>query len=162
VTPAVLVVDGRPDQAAALSALALRSKGHWGYGAAFLEACRAELTLTADQAAAARVVHADDGSVCGFHLLAADLDSMPGRGELLMLFVDPPAIGHGVGRALLEDAVGAAAGRGWSVLRVESDPGAEGFYLANGAVRVGTVPSGSVPGRELPLLELTTVRGARR
>jgi GNAT superfamily N-acetyltransferase len=158
VTAAVLVVEARPDEAATLSALALRSKGHWGYDAAFLEACRAELTLTTDQAAAARVVHADDGSVCGFHLLAPDPDGAPGRGELLMLFVDPSAIGHGVGRALLEDAVEAARGRGWSVLRVESDPGAEAFYVAHGAVRVGTVASGSVAGRELPLLELPLAR----
>ncbi len=157
-TAAVRVGDGRPDEAAALSALALRSKGHWGYDAAFLEACRAELTLTADQAAAARVVRGDDGSVCGFHLLAPDPDGTPGRGELLMLFVDPSAIGQGFGRALLEDAVEAARGRGWSVLRVESDPGAEDFYVAHGAVRVGTVPSGSVAGRELPLLDLPLAR----
>ena len=50
------VVDVGPDEAAALSGLALRSKGYWGYDAAFLDACRAELTLTPDQAAAARVV----------------------------------------------------------------------------------------------------------
>jgi len=71
-----------------------------------------------------------------------------------MLFVDPTDIGSGVGRALLDDAVRYAARRGWSTLRVESDPGAEGFYVAHGARRVGAVPSGSVPGRELPLLDL--------
>jgi GNAT superfamily N-acetyltransferase len=149
------VVDARPAEAAALSALALRSKGYWGYDAAFLDACRDELTLSPDQAAAARVVRDAGGAVRGFHLLAPDADVHPGRGELLMLFVDPSAIGRGVGRALLEDAVRYAARRGWSTLRVESDPGAEGFYLAHGARRVGSVPSGSVPGRDLPLLELS-------
>ena len=148
------VVDGRPDEAAALSGLALRSKGYWGYDAAFLDACRAELTLTPDQAVAARVVRGADGTVRGFHLLGPDPDGNPGRGELLMLFVDPTEIGNGVGRALLDDAVRYAARRGWSTLRVESDPAAEGFYVAHGARRVGTVPSGSVPGRELPLLDL--------
>ncbi len=138
----------------ALSALALRSKGYWGYDDAFLDTCRAELTLTPDQAAASRVVRASDGAVRGFHLLAPDPDGDPGRGELLMLFVDPSAIGSGIGRALLDDAVPYAARRGWSVLRVESDPGAESFYVAHGARRVGTVASGSVPGRELPVLEL--------
>lgn len=148
------VVDGRADEAGALSALALRSKGYWGYDAAFLAACRSELTLSRDQAAAARVVRDADGSVGGFYLLGPDPDGDPVRGELLMLFVDPSAIGSGIGRALLDDAVRYAARRGWSVLRVESDPGAEGFYVAHGARRVGLVPSGSVPGRELPLLEL--------
>ena len=71
-----------------------------------------------------------------------------------MLFVEPSAIGRGVGRALLADARRDAASRGWTTLRVESDPGAEGFYLAHGARRVGLVSSGSVTGRELPLLEL--------
>ena len=145
----------RPGRGRGLSELALRSKGYWGYDAAFLEACRAELTLTPDQAAAARVVRASDGAVRGFHLSVPDPAGHPNRGELLMLFVDPPAIGSGVGRALLDDALRYAARLGWSTLRVESDPGAEGFYVAHGARRVGTVPSGSVPGRELPLLELS-------
>ena len=33
----------RPEEAGAISALALRSKGHWGYDPAFLEACREDL-----------------------------------------------------------------------------------------------------------------------
>ena len=142
---AVGVSDGRAEDAGPLSDLALRSKGYWGYDAAFLEACRAELTLTLDQAGAARVVR-DGDALLGFHLLD--------DGELLMLFVEPSAIGRGVGRLLLDDAVRVAASRGWTTLRIESDPGAEGFYLAHGARRVGSVPSGSVAGRALPLLEL--------
>jgi GNAT superfamily N-acetyltransferase len=136
---------GRAEEAPALSDLALRSKGYWGYDAAFLEACRAELTITPEQAAAARVAR-DGDEVVGFQLLD--------DGELVMLFVEPSAIGRGVGRTLLDDARQDAANRGWATLRIESDPGAEGFYLAHGARRVGTVPSGSVAGRELPLLEL--------
>ena len=148
------VVDGSALDARALSELALRSKGYWGYDAAFLEACRDELTLTADQATAARVVRAPDGAPRGFHLLAPDPAGDPDRGELLMLFVDPPAIGSGVGRVLIDDALRYAARLGWSTLLVQSDPGAEGFYAAHGARRIGTVPSGSVPGRVLPLLQL--------
>jgi len=155
---AVRVTDGRAEDAERLSGLALRSKGHWGYDAAFLAACRAELTLTPDQAATARVVR-DGDALLGFHLLDAHLD----QGELLMLFVEPSAIGRGVGRALLDDARRGASARGWTALRIESDPGAEGFYLAHGARRVGTVPSGSVAGRELPLLELPVrLRAASR
>lgn len=146
---AVRVSAGRPEEAEELSALALRSKGHWGYDSAFLEACRAELTLTPEQAAAARVVREGDHPI-GFHLLDARLD----QGELLMLFVDPSVMGRGVGRALLDDARRDAADRGWTSLRIESDPDAERFYLAHGARRIGSVSSGSVAGRELPLLEL--------
>ena len=35
----------RPAEAEAISALALRSKAHWGYDPAFLEACREDLTI---------------------------------------------------------------------------------------------------------------------
>jgi hypothetical protein len=36
----------RPGEAAALSALAMRSKAHWGYDQEFLEAVRPVLTFT--------------------------------------------------------------------------------------------------------------------
>lgn len=151
--PSVLLVRGLPDDAQELSALALRSKGYWGYDAAFLDACRKELTLTAQQASTARVARLGD-SVAGFVLLADHPDGLAGAGELLMLFVDPPYIGRGVGAALLADAIATAAARGWSWLRIESDPGAEDFYLSHGARRVGVARSGSIAGRQLPLLEL--------
>ncbi|TCT06419.1 hypothetical protein EDC22_1111 [Tepidamorphus gemmatus] len=39
-----------------------------------------------------------------------------------------------------------------SVTSVDSDPFAEGFYLAMGAQRVGEAPSGAIAGRMLPRL----------
>lgn len=140
-----------------LSAVALRSKGHWGYDAAFLEASRAELTLDANQAAQTVVAAVGAGRAgrwAGFHLLVAGTEPALAGACLEMLFVDPPFIGQGVGRALLADAVATAAARGWRSLRIESDPGAEPFYLAHGARHIGAVASGSVAGRSLPLLEL--------
>jgi hypothetical protein len=67
----VELADGRADEAGALSDLSLRSKAHWGYGAAFLEACRDELTLTPEQAARTRVVRDSAGTVMGFHRAGA-------------------------------------------------------------------------------------------
>lgn len=92
------------------------------------------------------------GEVAGFHLL--EKSSVDGEGQLAMLFVDQPFIGCGLGRVLLEDAVVSAMARGWSVLRIDADPGAEAFYLRMGARRVGEVASSAIPGRDLPLLEL--------
>ena len=172
-TAEVTLRPGRPDEAAALSALALRSKGHWGYDAAFLQACRAELTLDTAQTGQATVAMIG-GERAGFVLLTDWLggDRGAGVGELAMLFVDPPHIGQGLGRLLLAAAAEEAALRGWSRLRIESDPGAEPFYVAAGARRVGSVASGSLPGRRIPLLELevdvvertpsTTSRSRRR
>lgn len=37
----------------------------------------------------------------------------------------------------------------------QSDPFAEGFYLAMGMSRIGERASASIPGRKLPLLEMT-------
>ncbi|HSD78740.1 MAG TPA: hypothetical protein VLA98_15100, partial [Solirubrobacteraceae bacterium] len=54
----------RAGEAAALSALALRSKGHWGYDAAFLELCRPELTLAEEDLGRLTTVVAErDGRV---------------------------------------------------------------------------------------------------
>ena len=43
---------------------------------------------------------------------------------------------------------------GFVTLRIGADPGAEGFYTAMGAQRIGTTPSGSIPGRMMPLLQI--------
>ena len=72
--------------------------------------------------------------------------------ELAALFVDPVAIGTGCGRLLLLHILDAASARGFAQLVLDADPGAESFYLHFGASRIGTSPSGSVPGRELPHL----------
>ena len=145
-----------PGEAAVLSALALRSKAHWGYDAAFLDACRDELTLRDDELAARRTVVAElDGTVAGF----GTLEGEPPYGELGMLFVEPAAIGRGLGGALLAALVARARSAGFTRLAIDADPNAEAFYLAHGAVRVGAVASGSVPGRVLPQLELDLTRG---
>jgi GNAT superfamily N-acetyltransferase len=134
-----------------LSALALRSKAHWGYDDAFLDACRAELTVTVASIDAGAVTVADVGEVvAGFSML---VDDPPVR-ELDALFVDPPFIGQGVGAALFAAFRGAAVADGCMRLRIEADPNAVGFYEHQGAVIVGERPSGSIPGRTLPLLEL--------
>ena len=144
----------RRDEARLLSELALRSKSYWGYDQAFLDACRAELTLTPEDVEIKRVTVAErDGQVVGFYALAGD----PPQGTLEDLFVEPDHIGTGVGRALWEDAIAAARALGFARLTLEADPGAESFYLAMGAHRIGSVPSGSIPGRVLPLLEVPIV-----
>ncbi len=157
---------GRGDEAPALSELALRSKGWWGYSPSFLEACRAELTLDQATAEHTRVVEVD-GRLAGFYLLTpVKAGRAPGRGELSMLFVDPEFIGSGVGRVLAEDARRVAGAQGWTHLLIASDPQAVDFYVRMGAEQIGEQLSESIPGRSLPLLELpvrrtTGVGGAR-
>jgi GNAT superfamily N-acetyltransferase len=141
----------RADEAAALSELALRSKAHWGYDADFLEACRTELTVsTADVDSAVVVVLEHAGRPGAFYLLRPT--DRPDTADLDLFYVDPELIGAGHGRRLWRHMVGTARGSGYHRLTIDSDPNAEGFYRAMGARRVGEVPSGSIPGRSLPLL----------
>ena len=154
----VVLRAARADEAARLGETALRSKGYWGYDADFLAACRAELTFRSEEVAARRIVVADaPAGIAGFY----SLDGDPPEGELGNLWVVPEHIGTGLGRRLWNHAVTAAGAAGYRTLRIEADPNAVGFYQAMGAKQVGEVPSGSIPGRTLPLLSFTLGRAGR-
>lgn len=134
---------------AAASDLCLRSKAHWGYDAAFMEMCREELTLAGDDLVADQVIAADrDGRLVGVAQVC--------RGEtgccLEKLFVDPDAMGQGIGGMLFEWAVSAARELGADTLSVEADPDAVPFYEKQGCRPAGMVASGSIPGRQIPRL----------
>jgi GNAT superfamily N-acetyltransferase len=140
----------RTDEGPALTALAVRAKSHWGYDEAFLESARTELTIDAETVRSSRVfVLERDGRVAGFHGLTGE----PPQARLEWMFVEPDAIGHGLGRLLWNDAIERAKAAGFAELLIESDRFAEPFYLAMGAVRVGGTPS-PVDGAELPLLRI--------
>jgi GNAT superfamily N-acetyltransferase len=145
----------RPGEEEALTELAVRSKGHWGHDAAFLERARGELTVRPGDLERWVVRVAErDGEVVGFSAVDA------AAGELEMLFVEPVAIGTGAGGALLRDALAQAAHAGLDELLIESDPDAEPFYRAAGAEPCGTRISSST-GRELPLLRIRPQRRGR-
>lgn len=148
VTTPYLIRRARVDEAVALTALALRSKAHWGYAPDFIERCREALTVTEEMIASHDVFLAEsDGQPLGFYVLKAG----PGSDGILdFMFVDPPAIGQGVGGRLWHHAVRQAASRGYAALRIDADPHAEGFYRKMGAVRVGEVASTVDPDRMLP------------
>nr|WP_232328507.1 GNAT family N-acetyltransferase [Kibdelosporangium sp. MJ126-NF4]CEL22851.1 FIG01201438: hypothetical protein [Kibdelosporangium sp. MJ126-NF4]CTQ89991.1 FIG01201438: hypothetical protein [Kibdelosporangium sp. MJ126-NF4] len=141
----------RPDEAATLGELALRSKAHWGYDQAFLAACRAEFAYTPQDLARRRFVVAEQGQrLLGMY----SIDGRAPEGELGNLWLEPDVIGQGLGRRLWQHALDTARAEGFTVLRIDADPNAEGFYQAMGAVKVGEVPSGSIPGRVLPQLRI--------
>lgn len=131
----------------------MRSKAHWGYDEAFLRACRPELTIDPAWCDGLRLEVAErDGELLGY----SRISGAPPTGSLDGLFVDPAALGRGIGRTLLRRAAGRAARLGMTSLTIESDPYAEAFYLKLGAVRVGAVASPVTAGRSLPLLILST------
>lgn len=152
--------NARQDELPGLSGLCLRSKAHWGYDAAFMAACRAELTLHPDELETSSLQVAErDAAVAGLvqvRVTAADAD-------LLKLFVEPALIGAGVGRLLFEWATAKARDLGATRMIIEADPGAAPFYQRMGAHHAGSVASGSIPGRMLPrlLVELGGQQGAQ-
>lgn len=137
-----------------LSELAMRSKAYWGYSEDFMSACRDELAVTPEKLAnpALRyVIYRDQAGIAGFYALET---TNPGTAEVEALFVEPSKIGSGIGGTLMKHAIESARAAGVQTLTIQSDPGAVGFYLAMGAIQVGSRESGSIPGRFLPLLQL--------
>ncbi len=140
-----------PSEADLLTELALRSKAVWGYSAEFMESCRPLLTVTASYIEQYPVFVAVADRVGGFYSLKPRADQV----ELDFLFVEPEAIRSGIGAQLIAHARVQAAQLGYERLLIESDPGAEGFYIRAGARRVGVVASTVEAGRLLPLLEIS-------
>lgn len=139
--------------APALSELALRSKAFWGYAPAQLEAWRADLTLSPLWISLHPTYVAEiGGQTAGFFALLAE----HGSWKLEHLWVAPEAMGQGVGRSMLAHAVIIAKQVGARELIIDSDPNAEGFYRACGAVRIGSLPAPieGAPQREIPALRL--------
>jgi GNAT superfamily N-acetyltransferase len=147
--PETSIRAAHPGEVGALTALAVRSKAHWGYDAAFMQGVLPELTVTTatlDEHAVFVAEH--PRGIAGFYVLGLE-EGVP---TLRDLWIDPPAMGLGVGRQLWAHMLQQARARGYRTVRIDSDPNAEGFYLKMGARRVGQVESKVVKGRFLPVL----------
>lgn len=118
---------------------------------------RRTITITAQDIQAHLVlVHETDGVVdgVGMLLLRGGDDA-----ELEHLWIDPPAIGRGIGRRLFLAFAEAARRRGAARIVLNSDPYAEGFYRRLGAVRIGDHPVDEIPGRTLPRMAFSLAAG---
>jgi len=138
-----------PSDLAAMNAMILRAKAHWGYDDAFMAAATEELTHNAEELGEDLVIWTGAVAVLGMAKLSVSGE----MAQLDSLFIDPNGMGQGIGAALFRWAATRAHTQGAKVMRIDSDPFAEAFYLHMGATRVGEVPSGSIPDRLLPLLD---------
>jgi GNAT superfamily N-acetyltransferase len=121
------------------------------YDAAFMKACRAELTFDPRDLVTSRIAVAAQGdSLVG----VAQVKMAGAEADLQKLFVEPAALRGGVGRALFDWATDAAREMGALLMIIEADPDAAPFYRRLGARDVGLAPSGSIAGRMLPKLAL--------
>jgi GNAT superfamily N-acetyltransferase len=150
VRPDARIRRARPEEAGLLSALARRSKAHWDYDPDFLRRAEAQLTVTSRTIVEQEVwVLQLEDRLVGFHQV------VPGEPSVVEdLWLEPEAIGLGLGRCLWEHAVEVARASGASSMELDAEPNALGFYERMGAVRVGETPSSVAPGRSLPRMRV--------
>lgn len=136
---------------ASLTQIALRSKAYWGYDETFMKQCEQELTITEDYIEMNHVyVIEEDSEIKGFYSLCVKGT----RGILDFLYVSPNAIGRGYGQKLWDHMVSFATNLAIETIHIDADPNAEGFYSKHGATKIGETPSGSIPNRMLPYMQL--------
>ncbi len=141
----------RIDEQSHINEMILRSKAHWGYDEAFIEACREDLFISIER------IHSDEFRVLelnGIVVGTVEVTIDHHETHLQKLFVAADLIGSGAGRILFEWAVLRARNyTGAKVMLIESEPKAQAFYEHMGAEQIGGVPSSVFPDRILPLLK---------
>ena len=150
--PAVEIRRASPGEAAELTAVAFESKRHWGYPDQWIAAWASALTVSQEFIAAADVWKASvSGETAGFYALFY----FGQRASLEHFWLRPGCMGKGIGRALFRHAIARGGEKGCTVLEIESDPNAEGFYLKMGARRIGERRTQVLgENRFLPVLEI--------
>jgi GNAT superfamily N-acetyltransferase len=142
----------RPEDAHILTGIALAAKRHWDYPERWIRIWMPILTVSPELIASADIWSAYvEGQAVAFYAV-----TFSGRRAALEHFwVLPKYMGQGVGRRLFEHALGRCRGHDCTVLEIESDPHAQGFYERMGARKTGERRNevGGVP-RILPVLEI--------
>jgi N-acetylglutamate synthase-like GNAT family acetyltransferase len=147
----------RPEEAAALTAIAHDAKRYWGYPEHWIQHWEEDLTISPELISNQNVFVAEsDNQLLGFYALVvnekkADLDHM---------WVAPSQIGKGVGKELFLHAMKTADELKISQVLITADPNAEGFYEKMGASRIGATDS-EIDGRarSLPRMKVNTRSG---
>lgn len=136
-----------------LTAIARRSKQHWGYPEEWMRIWAEELEIRPEFIKKEVVVKAVAGAeIIGFYALQphAEYDAT----DLAHFWLLPENIGKGYGRLMFEHMLRKARQAGAERLIVESDPYASGFYEKMGGRKVGERQS-SIAGRKLPVYTFT-------
>lgn len=141
-----------PRHAAVLTEIAVAAKRHWGYPERWIQLWMPQLTITPDYLSRNETwVAMLDEQTVAFSSLKQENESL----WLDNLWVLPGFMGQGIGGFLFRHALIRGRARGASVLRIESEPHAQGFYEKMGARKIGEHHT-EVDGQEqvLPVLEV--------
>ena len=149
---AVTIRRATPDEAVALTQIALDAKRYWGYPEHWIQHWESDLTISADFIRDNHVYVAEEnGEIRGFYALCVAGE----KAELEHMWVTPEVIGTGIGKELFLDAMERAAKLNVNAVEISSDPHAAGFYKRMGATQIGEVDS-AIDGqpRKLPRLKI--------
>ena len=140
----------QPEESTPLTQIAHAAKRYWGYPERWISLWSDALTITPEFISNNEVyVALDQHEIIGFYALMLT----GSRLVLEHLWVAPKHIGTGIGRELFNHAVGTAVSLNASVIEIDSDPHAEGFYKRMGAHRVGEKPA-DIEGQQRRLTHL--------
>jgi len=130
----IVIVRANPEDANALTAIAMAAKRHWGYPENWMMKWQEILTISPECVASNLVFKAlHDERLVGFYVLI----NTKTRLELRHMWVHPDEIGKGVGSKLMYHAIRHAGNAQLPNMEIESDPNAAEFFQKMGARRVG-------------------------
>jgi GNAT superfamily N-acetyltransferase len=141
-----------PDDAKALSDIAYSAKAHWGYPKRWMEIWKPQFDFPPGyfENTESWVAEIDSEPIAFY-----TLDEKDNKAWIENLWVHPPHLGKGIGKQLFMDATSRSRKKGHLILRLESDPNAQGFYESMGMRKIGenNYPIEGQP-RFLPVMEL--------
>ena len=148
----IRILPASPEQASALTEIAVAAKRYWGYPDRWIQIWLPQLTISADYISENEtwVARRADTFTAWYSLKETG-------GELWLdnLWVSPGFIGEGIGRLLFQHSLERCRLRKASLLKILSDQNAESFYRHMGASKAGE-QRGEVDGtpRILPVMEI--------
>lgn len=129
-----MIVRALPEQAEALTRIAVAAKRHWKYPERWMEIWLPVLTVSGEYVSVNETWVAIVGGEPAAWYSLKETD-----GELWLdnLWVLPGHMGKGIGGELFNHALERSRLRGAGILKIEADPNAEQFYLRMGARCIG-------------------------
>ena len=122
-----------PEEAERLTQITLAAKRHWNYPESWIQQWLPQFAFSPQYIMEHEVwVMTENDMPIAFYSLNQNADEW----WLENMWVLPEYIGQGVGGQLFSHALERCRERGGSVLKIESDPNAQGFYEKMGAQRV--------------------------
>ena len=141
-----------PDEAEALSRIALSAKRHWNYPDRWMQIWTPQLTFTPEsiEKNESWAAEMDSAPIAFYTLLNKD-----GNAWVENMWVLPEYIGQGVGKQLFLHVLSRSREMGCEALQLEADPNAVGFYEKMGMYEIGERHS-EMEGqpRILPIMEI--------